>query len=190
MFTRLEYHIKRTPENFAPLFRASILLQLRVIFSYFAFRIIPHLLHSIHCSKCGAMYSASRPQNFDGGFGSTLDAESHAGQIFCCLGALAIAGALVCVLVSSNFGFFLLLSHFSRASSADSVAHSQTESLFMRPLNSFAPVFAGSRRPPAARLVAVRTPASVRRSQRPARKEGGRLLLVVSCMLTVLGLVL
>jgi hypothetical protein len=37
-------------------------------------------------------------QNFDGGFGSTLHAESHAGQIFCCLGALAIAGALVCVI--------------------------------------------------------------------------------------------
>ncbi|KZV41767.1 pentatricopeptide repeat-containing protein [Dorcoceras hygrometricum] len=33
-------------------------------------------------------------KNFDGGFGCTPGAESHAGQIFCCVGALAIAGAL------------------------------------------------------------------------------------------------
>ncbi|KAI9339224.1 protein geranylgeranyltransferase type II [Zopfochytrium polystomum] len=30
-------------------------------------------------------------KNFDGGFGSVPGAESHAGQIFCCVGALAIA---------------------------------------------------------------------------------------------------
>lgn len=33
-------------------------------------------------------------QNFDGGFGSCPGAESHAGQIFCCVGALAIAKSL------------------------------------------------------------------------------------------------
>jgi geranylgeranyl transferase type-2 subunit beta len=33
-------------------------------------------------------------QNFDGGFGAVAGAESHSGQIFCCLGALAIAHAL------------------------------------------------------------------------------------------------
>ena len=33
-------------------------------------------------------------QNFDGGFGSVPSAESHAGQIFCCLGALKILGRL------------------------------------------------------------------------------------------------
>ncbi|MCO5615079.1 hypothetical protein L7F22_069367 [Adiantum nelumboides] len=33
-------------------------------------------------------------KNFDGGFGCTPGGESHAGQIFCCVGALAIAGAL------------------------------------------------------------------------------------------------
>jgi len=32
--------------------------------------------------------------NFDGGFGAVPGAESHAGQVFCCVGALAIAGAL------------------------------------------------------------------------------------------------
>lgn len=33
-------------------------------------------------------------RNFDGGFGAVPGAESHAGQIFCCVGALSIAGAL------------------------------------------------------------------------------------------------
>jgi len=33
-------------------------------------------------------------KNFDGGFGSIPGAETHAGQIFCCVGALSIAGAL------------------------------------------------------------------------------------------------
>ena len=33
-------------------------------------------------------------RNFDGGLGCVPGAESHAGQIFCCVGALAIAGAL------------------------------------------------------------------------------------------------
>ena len=32
--------------------------------------------------------------NFDGGFGAVPSAESHAGQIFCCIGALSIANAL------------------------------------------------------------------------------------------------
>mmetsp|Transcript_6241 Transcript_6241/g.10194 ORF Transcript_6241/g.10194 Transcript_6241/m.10194 type:complete len:363 (+) Transcript_6241:95-1183(+) len=36
----------------------------------------------------------SRCRNFDGGFGAVPGAESHAGQIFCCVGALSIAGAL------------------------------------------------------------------------------------------------
>ncbi|KAB1210110.1 Geranylgeranyl transferase type-2 subunit beta [Morella rubra] len=33
-------------------------------------------------------------KNLDGGFGSTPGGESHAGQIFCCVGALAIMGSL------------------------------------------------------------------------------------------------
>lgn len=33
-------------------------------------------------------------QNFDGGFGCIREAESHAGQVFCCVGALSLAGAL------------------------------------------------------------------------------------------------
>jgi geranylgeranyl transferase type-2 subunit beta len=35
-----------------------------------------------------------RCKNFDGGFGAVPGAESHAGQIFCCVAALSIAGAL------------------------------------------------------------------------------------------------
>lgn len=32
--------------------------------------------------------------NYDGGFGSQPGSESHAGQVYCCVGALAIADAL------------------------------------------------------------------------------------------------
>ena len=35
-----------------------------------------------------------RCKNFDGGFGAVPGAESHAGQIFCCVGALSIGQAL------------------------------------------------------------------------------------------------
>ena len=35
-----------------------------------------------------------RCKNFDGGFGAVPGAESHAGQIFCCVGALSIGNAL------------------------------------------------------------------------------------------------
>jgi geranylgeranyl transferase type-2 subunit beta len=55
-------------------------------------------LHLIDLPK--AVEFVLRCQNFDGGFGSMLDAESHAGQIFCCVGALAIADALYKVRVS------------------------------------------------------------------------------------------
>lgn len=33
-------------------------------------------------------------QNYDGGFGTTPGAESHSGQIFCCVAALAITNNL------------------------------------------------------------------------------------------------
>jgi len=35
--------------------------------------------------------------NFDGGFGCIPGAESHGGQIFCCVGALAL-GLYVCLI--------------------------------------------------------------------------------------------
>lgn len=41
-----------------------------------------------------AVEFTARCRNFDGGFGAVPGAESHAGQIFCCVGALSIAGAL------------------------------------------------------------------------------------------------
>jgi geranylgeranyl transferase type-2 subunit beta len=39
-------------------------------------------------------------QNSDGGFASVMGAESHAGQVFCCIGALAIAKSLDLLLLS------------------------------------------------------------------------------------------
>ncbi|CAN1232330.1 Geranylgeranyl transferase type-2 subunit beta 2 [Linum perenne] len=36
-------------------------------------------------------------RNVDGGFGCTPGGESHSGQIFCCVAALAITGALHCI---------------------------------------------------------------------------------------------
>jgi geranylgeranyl transferase type-2 subunit beta len=49
-------------------------------------------LDNINVSKAVA-YIASC-QNMDGGFGSMKGAESHAGQVFCCVGALSIAKSL------------------------------------------------------------------------------------------------
>lgn len=42
----------------------------------------------------GAMEYVLRCQNFDGAFGLAPGCESHTGQVFCCVGALAIAGQL------------------------------------------------------------------------------------------------
>lgn len=46
-------------------------------------------------------------KNFDGGFGCVPGAESHAGQVFCCVAALSIAGTLceLAVLVQTSCGF-------------------------------------------------------------------------------------
>lgn len=44
------------------------------------------------CYPCFLIFFRCR--NFDGGFGAVPGAESHAGQIFCCVGALSIGGAL------------------------------------------------------------------------------------------------
>lgn len=42
----------------------------------------------------GAVAFVQRCENFDGGYGCMPGGESHAGQVFTCVGALAIAGAL------------------------------------------------------------------------------------------------
>jgi geranylgeranyl transferase type-2 subunit beta len=42
----------------------------------------------------GAMSFVAACRNFDGGFGATPGDESHAGQIFTAVGALAIGGGL------------------------------------------------------------------------------------------------
>eukprot|EP01156_Anaeramoeba_ignava_P020692 Anaeramoba_ignava/c16885_g1_i1.p1 GENE.c16885_g1_i1~~c16885_g1_i1.p1 ORF type:complete len:230 (-),score=45.15 c16885_g1_i1:32-721(-) len=63
-------------------------------FSYCALSCLSLLgkLHKINLEK--AVEFILRCKNFDEGFGAIPDAESHAGQVFCCVGALAIANAL------------------------------------------------------------------------------------------------
>ena len=51
-----------------------------------------HMLHLVDVPKAVAHIQACA--NFDGGYGVSPGAESHAGQIFTCVGALAIAGRL------------------------------------------------------------------------------------------------
>ena len=51
-----------------------------------------HMLHLVDVAK--AVTHVQACANFDGGYGVSPGAESHAGQIFTCVGALAIAGRL------------------------------------------------------------------------------------------------
>lgn len=51
-----------------------------------------HMLRLVDVPKAVAYVQACA--NFDGGYGVSPGAESHAGQIFTCVGALAIAGRL------------------------------------------------------------------------------------------------
>jgi geranylgeranyl transferase type-2 subunit beta len=46
--------------------------------------------------RCAAdvTFGLCRCKNFDGGFGAVPGAESHAAQVFCCIAALSLAGAL------------------------------------------------------------------------------------------------
>lgn len=59
------------------------------IFLFIIFIISQLILFLQLFSSC---FSSCR--NFDGGFGAVPGAESHAGQIFCCIGALSIVGRL------------------------------------------------------------------------------------------------
>ncbi|KAJ8440886.1 hypothetical protein Cgig2_022742 [Carnegiea gigantea] len=63
-------------------------------FSYIAICCLSllHQLDKIDVEK--AVNYIVRCKNLDGGFGATPGGESHAGQIFCCVGALAITGSL------------------------------------------------------------------------------------------------
>ncbi|CAG9582285.1 putative geranylgeranyltransferase [Leishmania major strain Friedlin] len=63
-------------------------------FSYIALSCL-RLLGRCECVDVeAAVQYVLRCQNWDGGFGVSPGAESHAGQIFCCVGALCIANAL------------------------------------------------------------------------------------------------
>ncbi|KAL9076818.1 MAG: hypothetical protein Q9161_000803 [Pseudevernia consocians] len=63
-------------------------------FLYGAFNALSllHMLHLVDVPKAVTHIQACA--NFDGGYGVSPGAESHAGQIFTCVGALAIAGRL------------------------------------------------------------------------------------------------
>ncbi|KAF6142304.1 hypothetical protein GIB67_022917 [Kingdonia uniflora] len=63
-------------------------------FSYIAVSCLSllHCLDKINVAK--AVNYIVSCQNSDGGFGCTPGGESHAGQVFCCVGALAITGSL------------------------------------------------------------------------------------------------
>ncbi|KAK4691644.1 geranylgeranyl transferase type-2 subunit beta, partial [Lecanoromycetidae sp. Uapishka_2] len=64
----------------------------RFLFGAFLALSLMHLLHLVEVPKAVAHIQAC--SNFDGGYGVTPGAESHAGQIYTCVGALAIAGRL------------------------------------------------------------------------------------------------
>lgn len=76
-------------------------------FSYCALQCLKLLgkLESIDVDKaCNFIGNCA---NFDGGFGSIPGAESHAGQIFTCVGALAIAGQLHRIKDADLLGWWL-----------------------------------------------------------------------------------
>ena len=52
------------------------------------------IAYSTHCQQILSYNINCSCRNFDGGFGAVPGAESHAGQIFCCVGALSIGHAL------------------------------------------------------------------------------------------------
>lgn len=65
-------------------------------FSYCALSALAILgeLNNGHVDTSKAVEFIARCRNFDGGFGAVPGAESHAGQIFCCVGALSITNSL------------------------------------------------------------------------------------------------
>ena len=85
-------------------FQGDIWGEVDTRFSYCAFQSLAIIgrLPSVKVSEVGemdidlgkAVAFITRCINFDGGFGAVPTAESHAGQIFCCVGALSIAQSL------------------------------------------------------------------------------------------------
>ena len=64
----------------------------RFLFGAFLALSLLHMLHLVDVPKAVTYIQACA--NFDGGFGVSPGAESHAGQIYTCVGALAIAKSL------------------------------------------------------------------------------------------------
>jgi len=80
-------------------------------FSYCALSILSLLSNvsgGLECIDLGkAVEYIASCQNMDGGFGSMKGAESHAGQVFCCVGTLSIAKALNVIRRPDLLGWWL-----------------------------------------------------------------------------------
>jgi prenyltransferase beta subunit len=88
-------------------------LEIDTRFSYCAMLSLSILnrLDAVNVSQSNAFVHSC--QNFDGGYGCVPGAESHAGQIFCCVGALSVSGVVVVVVVECALWIassFLLMS--------------------------------------------------------------------------------
>eukprot|EP00013_Stygamoeba_regulata_P027592 CAMPEP_0177656012 /NCGR_PEP_ID=MMETSP0447-20121125/15305_1 /TAXON_ID=0 /ORGANISM="Stygamoeba regulata, Strain BSH-02190019" /LENGTH=336 /DNA_ID=CAMNT_0019160033 /DNA_START=187 /DNA_END=1197 /DNA_ORIENTATION=+ len=76
-------------------------------FSYIAISIVHLLKRPDAINLQAAVDYVGRCQNFDGGFGVNPGSESHAGQTFCCVGALAIADRLDVITDPDALGWWL-----------------------------------------------------------------------------------
>jgi len=76
-------------------------------FSYCALSILSLLGAMDRANVDRAVQYIASCQNMDGGFGSMKGAESHAGQVFCCVGALSIAKSLHVIRHPDLLGWWL-----------------------------------------------------------------------------------
>mmetsp|Transcript_3347 Transcript_3347/g.9216 ORF Transcript_3347/g.9216 Transcript_3347/m.9216 type:complete len:339 (-) Transcript_3347:2519-3535(-) len=76
-------------------------------FSYAALLCARILKRTADLDVSSAIQYVRRCANFDGGFGCVPGAESHAGQVFCCVGALGLAGALPQAVDRKALGWWL-----------------------------------------------------------------------------------
>ena len=123
----------------------------------------------------GAMNFVAACRNFDGGFGATPGDESHAGQIFTAVGALAIGGGLHHV-DRDLLGWWLCERQVKGGGLNGASPPTQP------PLQPFPlPFFLRTRRrpPPVAAEPTTQPP------HRPAREAAGRVLLVVGAVQSV-----
>ncbi|KCV69688.1 hypothetical protein, variant [Fonticula alba] len=76
-------------------------------FSFCALACLTLLGKQDSCDVPAAVDFVVRCKNFDGGFGSVPGAESHAGQVFCCVGALALTNSIDKHIDRDHLGWWL-----------------------------------------------------------------------------------